>query len=230
MCALGGRGGAAARRRGGAAALGVARRTPHESGHSFITARGLLTHSPASAQISHCVEFLSAHLTPSHTPQLLGHSLYLHAEAGRSGLGEGGVRGGGGVAHMKPGFLKHSPSAVQPGQSGWMSLQVALHASHVTGHVRIMNSGLVLHSPAAPQPGHSLSTSLHSGVHSPQLVGQSRSIESGFSSHSPAVAHAPQEVSVSLHVCVQMPQDRGHSIAMNFCRHDAEQLSGWPVA
>ena len=76
----------------------------------------------------------------------------------------------------------------------------------------------------------SLSASLHSGVHSPQLVGQSRSIESGFSSHSPAVAHAPQEGSVSLHVCVQMPQDRGHSIAMNFCRHDAEQLSGWPMA
>ena len=81
------------RRRGGAAALGVAalgvvalgaaRRTPHESGHSFITARGLLTHSPASAQISHCVEFLSAHLTPSHTPQLFGHSLYLRYRGGQ---------------------------------------------------------------------------------------------------------------------------------------------------
>ena len=70
-------------RRGGAAALGVARRTPHESGHSFITARGLLTHSPASAQISHCVEFLSAHLTPSHTPQLFGHSLYLRYGGGQ---------------------------------------------------------------------------------------------------------------------------------------------------
>jgi hypothetical protein len=75
LVALGGRGGAAARL--GAAGRGAARRTPHESGHSFITARGLLMHSPASAQISHCVEFLSAHLTPSHTPQLLGHSLYL---------------------------------------------------------------------------------------------------------------------------------------------------------
>mmetsp|Transcript_18903 Transcript_18903/g.38490 ORF Transcript_18903/g.38490 Transcript_18903/m.38490 type:complete len:251 (+) Transcript_18903:269-1021(+) len=176
--------------------------TPHESGHSFITARGLLRHSPASAQISHCVEFLSAHLTPSHTPQLFGHSLY-----------------------MKPGFLKHSPSAVQPGQSGWMSLQVALQASHVTGHVRIINSGLVLHSPAAPQPEHSLSTSLHSGVHRPQLVGQSRSIESGFASHSPAVAHAPQETSVSLHWCVQMPQDKGHSIAMNFALSPMHSLS-----
>ena len=161
--------------------------------------------------------------------------MYLRCGSGQEcthaaqGPGEG-VRGGGGVTHMKPGFLKHSPSAVQPGQSAWTSLHVALHASHVTGHVRIMNSGLVLHSPAAPQPGHSLSVSLHSGVHSPQLVGQSRSIESGFSSHSPAVAHAPQEASVSLHVCVQMPQDRGHSIAMNFCRHDAEQLSGWPMA
>merc|ERR1719217_1455636 len=81
---------------------------------------GFLKHSP-SAVISHCVAFLSAHLTPSHTPQLLGHSLY-----------------------MKPGFLKHSPSAVQPGQSAWTSLHVALQASHVTGHVRIMNSGLVL--------------------------------------------------------------------------------------
>merc|ERR1712196_413579 len=57
--------------------------TPQDSGHSFITASGLLRHSPASAQISHCVEFLSAHLTPSHTPQLSGHVLY-----------------------MKPGFLK----------------------------------------------------------------------------------------------------------------------------
>ena len=67
----------------GVAALGAARRTPHESGHSFITARGLLTHSPASAQISHCVEFLSAHLTPSHTPQLFGHSLYLRYGGGQ---------------------------------------------------------------------------------------------------------------------------------------------------
>ena len=50
----GGLGGAAA---SGWAALGAARRTPHESGHSFITARGLLMHSPASAQISHCVAF-----------------------------------------------------------------------------------------------------------------------------------------------------------------------------
>ena len=34
-------------------------------------------HSPASAQIWHCVTFLSAHLTPSQTPQLPGHSLYM---------------------------------------------------------------------------------------------------------------------------------------------------------
>jgi len=63
------------------------------------------------------------------------------------------------AAHMKPGFLKHSPSAVQPGQSCWMSLHVDLHASQVTGHLRIMNSGLVLHSPAAPHAVHSLSRS-----------------------------------------------------------------------
>lgn len=42
--------------------------SPHESGHSFITASGLLRHSPASAQIAHCVALLSAHLTPSQTP------------------------------------------------------------------------------------------------------------------------------------------------------------------
>ena len=85
-------------RRGGAAAsrwaaLGAARRTPHESGHSFITARGLLMHSPASAQISHCVAFLSAHLTPSHTPQLLGHSLYLRGGT-RAGVHARRVRAG----------------------------------------------------------------------------------------------------------------------------------------
>ena len=56
---------------------GVAR-TPHESGHSFITASGLLRHSPASAQMAHCVELVSAHLTPSHTPHEPGHSLYMN--------------------------------------------------------------------------------------------------------------------------------------------------------
>ena len=50
---------------------------PHESGHSFITANGLLRHSPASAQIWHCVALLSAHLIPSHTPHEPGHSLYM---------------------------------------------------------------------------------------------------------------------------------------------------------
>ena len=79
----------------------------------------------------------------------------------------------------------HSPSEVQPGQSGCRSLHVDLHASHVTGHVRIMNSGFSLHSPPAPQPGHSSRRSLHSGVHRPQFVGQMRSIASGFDSHSP---------------------------------------------
>ena len=56
--------------------------TPQVFGQSRITAPGLARHS-LSPQISHCVEFLSAHLTPSHTPQLSGHVLY-----------------------MKPGFLK----------------------------------------------------------------------------------------------------------------------------
>ena len=101
---------------------------------------------------------------------------------------------------------------------------MALHASQVTGHVRIMNSGLVLHSPAAPHAAHSLLPSLHSGVHRPQLVGQIRSIASGLASHSPAVAQAPQDTSVSLHECVQMPHDRGHSIAMNFCQQSRRQL------
>lgn len=42
-----------------------------------MTASGLLRHSPASAQMAHCVELLSAHLTPSQTPHELGHSLYM---------------------------------------------------------------------------------------------------------------------------------------------------------
>ena len=103
----------------------------------------------------------------------------------------------------------HSPSEVQPGQSGWRSLHVDLHASHVTGHVRIMNSGFSLHSPLPPQPGQSAFVSLHSGVHSPQLVGQMRSIDSGLASHSPAVAHAPHDVSVSLHTWVHTPHESG---------------------
>mmetsp|Transcript_21714 Transcript_21714/g.71905 ORF Transcript_21714/g.71905 Transcript_21714/m.71905 type:complete len:257 (-) Transcript_21714:162-932(-) len=168
-------------------------RTSHESGHSFITASGLLTHSPASDQMAHCVALPSAHLTPSHTPHERGHSLY-----------------------MKPGFLKHSPSAVQPGQSDLRSRQVDLQASQVTGQFRIMNSGLSLHSPADPQPGQSVCRSLHSGVQSPQLVGQRRSIDSGFCSHSPALAQAPHDSSVSLHVCVQMPHESGHCDIMNF--------------
>ena len=103
----------------------------------------------------------------------------------------------------------HSPSEVQPGQSGWRSLHVDLHASHVTGHVRIMNSGFSLHSPLPPQPGQSAFVSLHSGVHSPQLVGQMRSIDSGLASHSPAVAHAPHDVSVSLQTWVHTPHESG---------------------
>ena len=139
------------------------RRTPHESGHSFITAKGLFKHSPASAQIWHCVELPSAHFTPSQTPHEFGHSLY-----------------------MKPGFLKHSPSAVHPGQSAWKSRHVDLHASHVTGQLRIMNSGFSLHSPAEPQTAQSSSKSLHSGLQRPQLVGQTRSMDSELASHSPA--------------------------------------------
>ena len=103
----------------------------------------------------------------------------------------------------------HSPSEVQPGQSGCRSLHVDLHASHVTGHVRIMNSGFSLHSPLPPQPGQSAFVSLHSGVHSPQLVGQMRSIDSGLASHSPAVAHAPHDVSVSLQTWVHTPHESG---------------------
>ena len=92
-----------------------------------------------------------------------------------------------------------------------------LHASHVTGQLRIMNSGLALHSPAAPQPEHSSERSLQMGVQSPQLVGQRRSIASWLVSHSPALAHAPHETSVSLQVCVQMPHDSGQFSAMYFC-------------
>ena len=115
----------------------------------------------------------------------------------------------------RPGALEtrrgahHSPSEVQPGQSGCRSLHVDLHASHVTGHVRIMNSGFSLHSPLPPQPGQSAFVSLHSGVHSPQLVGQMRSIDSGLASHSPAVAHAPHDVSVSLQTWVHTPHESG---------------------
>ena len=57
--------------------------SPHASG-SFITASGLFRHSPASDQISHCVEFWSAHLTT-----------LAHAAAERARL-----------VHDEPGFLK----------------------------------------------------------------------------------------------------------------------------
>ena len=110
-----------------------------------------------------------------------------------------------------------SPSAVQPGQSLAISLQVDLHASQVTGQLRIMNSGFSLHSPAAPHPGHSSFRSLHSGVQRPQLVGQMRSIASGLASHSPCMAHAPHDASVSLHVCVHVPHESGQTSAMYFC-------------
>ena len=98
-----------------------------------------------------------------------------------------------------------------------MSLHVDLHASHVTGQLRIMNSGFSLHSPAAPHPGHSSFRSLHSGVHRPQLVGHSRSMASGLASHSPCMAQLPQEASVSLHECVHVPQESGQISAMYFC-------------
>ena len=100
------------------------------------------------------------------------------------------MRGGCGActgrAHMNCALLKHSPWAVQPGQSAARSLHLSLHTPHVTGQWRAMKPGLSLQPPDSAQPAHCFLVSLQSGVHTPHAIGHSLYIISGFSSHWPS--------------------------------------------
>mmetsp|Transcript_11316 Transcript_11316/g.28649 ORF Transcript_11316/g.28649 Transcript_11316/m.28649 type:complete len:203 (+) Transcript_11316:479-1087(+) len=172
--------------------------TPHAAGHMGMTTSGFLWHSAALAQMSHCVVLKSWH-------SCRALDLQASHECGQ-------------VMYMCAAFVLHSPPAVQPGQSEWMSLQVEVHVLHVTGQFLSMNSGLVVHwSKRISDECQSLQsgeTSLHKGEQMPQLVGQMESIDCLFVSHSPSRAHAGQESSLSLQSNSQVPHEMGQCEVM----------------
>merc|ERR1719272_2220059 len=150
--------------------------TPQVLGHSFMTARGLRSHSPLSCQMAHWVSFLSRHWPISHTPHDEGHLWYMNCA-----------------------LLKHSPCAAQPAHCFLVSLQSGVHTPHAIGHSLYIISGFSSHWPSCAHATHDSAVSVQLKVHTPHESGQREVIESGFFSHSPSRAQLPQSVLMSLH-------------------------------